>query len=52
MVGTQNNDILDFSKIEAGKLSLETVTFSLRGSLAQTMKTHTFNSTRSTFQGD
>ncbi len=33
------NDILDFSKIEAGKLDLETVDFSLRGSLAQTMKT-------------
>ena len=33
------NDILDFSKIEAGKLELETVTFSLRESLAQTVKT-------------
>ena len=33
------NDILDFSKIEAGKLDLETVTFSLRESLAQTFKT-------------
>ena len=33
------NDILDFSKIEAGKLQLETVTFSLRESLAQTIKT-------------
>jgi signal transduction histidine kinase len=32
------NDILDFSKIEAGKLSLETVNFSLRDSLAQTLK--------------
>jgi two-component system, sensor histidine kinase and response regulator len=32
------NDILDFSKIEAGKLDLETVNFSLRDSLAQTMK--------------
>jgi len=32
------NDILDFSKIEAGKLNLETVNFSLRESLAQTMK--------------
>jgi signal transduction histidine kinase len=32
------NDILDFSRIEAGKLDLETVTFSLRESLAQTMK--------------
>jgi len=32
------NDILDFSKIEAGKLDLETANFSLRESLAQTMK--------------
>jgi signal transduction histidine kinase len=32
------NDILDFSKIEAGKLNLETVSFSLRESLAQTLK--------------
>jgi signal transduction histidine kinase len=32
------NDILDFSKIEAGKLDLQTVTFSLRESLAQTIK--------------
>ncbi len=32
------NDILDFSKIEAGKLELETVNFSLRESLAQTIK--------------
>ncbi len=32
------NDILDFSKIEAGKLDLETVNFSLRESLAQTLK--------------
>jgi signal transduction histidine kinase len=32
------NDILDFSKIEAGKLDLETVNFSLRESLAQTIK--------------
>jgi signal transduction histidine kinase len=32
------NDILDFSRIEAGKLNLETVTFSLRESLAQTVK--------------
>jgi signal transduction histidine kinase len=31
-------DILDFSKIEAGKLDLEKVNFSLRESLAQTMK--------------
>ncbi len=33
------NDILDFSKIEAGKMDLETVDFSLRGSLSQMMKT-------------
>jgi signal transduction histidine kinase len=33
------NDILDFSKIEAGKLDLENVVFSLRESLAQTVKT-------------
>ena len=32
------NDILDFSKIEAGKLDLEIITFSLRESLAQTLK--------------
>jgi len=33
------NDILDFSKIEAGKLSLETVPFGLRETLAQMVKT-------------
>ncbi len=33
------NQILDFSKIEAGKLDLETVTFSLRENLSQTIKT-------------
>jgi len=33
------NDILDFSKIEAGKIDLENITFSLRESLAQTVKT-------------
>ena len=33
------NDILDFSKIEAGKLGLEQVDFSLRSSVAMTMKT-------------
>src|ERR1700733_14285180 len=32
------NDILEFTKIEAGKLDLETVNFSLRESLAQTLK--------------
>lgn len=32
------NDILDFSKIEAGKLDLETVPFSLRDCLGDTMK--------------
>ena len=33
------NDILDFSKIEAGQLQLEMVSFSLRESVAQTIKT-------------
>ena len=33
------NDILDFSKIEAGKLDLETIEFSLRDSLGDTLKT-------------
>ncbi len=33
------NDILDFSKIEAGKLDLDNVTFSLRETLAKTVKT-------------
>ena len=32
------NDILDFSKIEAGKLELETIDFSLRDTLEETMK--------------
>ena len=32
------NDVLDFSKIEAGKLNVDTVNFSLRESLAQTLK--------------
>jgi two-component system, sensor histidine kinase and response regulator len=32
------NDILDFSKIEAGKLELETVDFSLRDTLGETME--------------
>jgi len=32
------NDVLDFSKIEAGRLNLEIVNFSLRESLAQTLK--------------
>ena len=32
------NDVLDFSKIEAGRLNLETVNFSLRESLAQTLR--------------
>lgn len=36
------NDILDFSRIEAGKLDLEIVNFSLRESLAQTMKALTY----------
>ena len=33
------NDILDFSKIEAGKLDIESVDFSLRDTLASTMRT-------------
>jgi two-component system, sensor histidine kinase and response regulator len=33
------NDILDFSKIEAGKLNIENISFSLRGSVMQTLKT-------------
>ncbi len=33
------NDILDFSKIEAGKLSLEPISFGLRDSLEDTVKT-------------
>jgi signal transduction histidine kinase/CheY-like chemotaxis protein/ligand-binding sensor domain-containing protein len=33
------NDILDFSKIEAGKLDLDPISFKLRDSLAQTMRT-------------
>jgi two-component system, sensor histidine kinase and response regulator len=33
------NDILDFSKIEAGKLEFENIEFSLRDSLAETVKT-------------
>jgi two-component system sensor histidine kinase/response regulator len=32
------NDILDFSKIEAGKLSLDSIEFHLRDTLADTMK--------------
>jgi signal transduction histidine kinase len=31
------NDILDFSKIEAGKMSLDTVTFSLRDTIGDTI---------------
>src|SRR5438034_892891 len=33
------NDILDFSKIEAGRLEVETIPFSLREGLGDTMKT-------------
>lgn len=33
------NDILDFSKIEAGKLELESISFDLRKSLSEMMKT-------------
>ena len=32
------NDILDFSKIEAGKLDLESIPFSIRGMLSETLK--------------
>ena len=32
------NDILDFSKIEAGRLDIESIPFSLRDNIAQTMK--------------
>jgi len=32
------NDILDFSKVEAGKLELETIPFSLRDNLGETVK--------------
>jgi signal transduction histidine kinase/CheY-like chemotaxis protein len=35
------NDILDFSKIEAGKLELDPISFNLRDSLGDTMKTLT-----------
>ena len=34
------NDILDFSKVEAGRLDLERVTFSLRDTLGDTLRTH------------
>jgi signal transduction histidine kinase/CheY-like chemotaxis protein/ligand-binding sensor domain-containing protein len=33
------DDILDFSRIEAGKLALDPISFNLRDSVAQTMKT-------------
>jgi signal transduction histidine kinase/HPt (histidine-containing phosphotransfer) domain-containing protein len=36
------NDILDFSKIEAGRLEVETIPFSLRENLAESMKTLAF----------
>jgi PAS domain S-box-containing protein len=36
------NDILDFSKIEAGKMELDSIPFSLRESLSQTMKAASF----------
>ncbi|HWF04999.1 MAG TPA: MHYT domain-containing protein, partial [Candidatus Angelobacter sp.] len=32
------NDILDFSKIEAGKMTIESIPFSLRESMAETMR--------------
>jgi two-component system, sensor histidine kinase and response regulator len=41
MLLTVINDVLDFSKIEAGRLNLESVNFSLRESLAQTLKAFT-----------
>ena len=40
------NDILDFSKIEAGKLDLETIEFSLRDTLDDTLKTLASGPTR------
>jgi signal transduction histidine kinase len=46
------NDVLDFSKIEAGKLNLETVNFSLRESLAQTLKAFTLRAQQKGLQLD
>ena len=40
------NDILDFSKIEAGRLDLETIDFSLRDTLQNTMKTFRFRASQ------
>ena len=46
------NDVLDFSKIEAGKLNLETVNFSLRESLAQTLRAFTLRAQQKGLQLD
>src|SRR5215831_8228405 len=40
------NDILDFSKIEAGQLELETISFSLRDVLAESMRMLSFEADR------
>jgi len=40
------NDILDFSKIEAGKLELESISFDLRKSLSEMMKTLAFRASQ------
>src|SRR5215467_6384965 len=40
------NDILDFSKIEAGRLEVETIEFSLRENLSESMKTLAFEGSK------